>query len=439
MNMHKILGILFILFIHLNGFSQTYTIKGKVVDVDGHPISDARFYFSLKDRLKYKTDENGNYSIEYKVGQNDSLKFEHVAFENALVIITKRLTRKADTGIIVVDIVMPDRMLNVLEVRANVPDTLFGTQEYSVADYEYDRSGLMVLLTYEKTLSKGSVLRLVDNENKVLDKHYVQGESVELRSDFRGNVHLVCEEKVFLIKTVDNRFRIYLEERDYFFKYVLPIIDTIGENLYFSNYSELYPAFDYLEFNRKDSVYKPMLTVEDQPLMELYRAEFKYVDVRTKLWAHNKQIETGIDKEIWVGAAVFTNSIYYEPLYAPLFKVGEDSILVFDHYKNYLYKYTPENGFADSVRIAYHKDARKSGWEQPLLQDRANDNIYVEFLINGFTYLSEIDVKTGLVRKSFRLYYKYIEKIKIIDGYVYYIFRPFESIQKKYIYREKLS
>ena len=63
--------------------------------------------------------------------------------------------------------------------------------------------------------------------------------------------------------------------------------------------------------------------------------------MRTKFWAHDKQLETGIDKEIWVGATVFTNSVYYEPLYAPLFKVGEDSIFVFDHYKNLLFKYTP--------------------------------------------------------------------------------------------------
>ena len=41
-------------------------------------------------------------------------------------------------------------------------------------------------------------------------------------------------------------------------------------------------------------------------MMEFYRAEYKYVDVRTKLWAHQKQIETGIDKENGDGATVFT-------------------------------------------------------------------------------------------------------------------------------------
>jgi hypothetical protein len=249
----------------------------------------------------------------------------------------------------------------------------------------------------------------------------------------------LTKERVFLVKVIRSKMYVYEENRDQFFKYLAPILDTIGPHIYYSNYSELYPAFDYLEFNREDSTYNTLLKVEDAPLMELYRAEFKYVDVRTKLWAANKELQTGIDKEIWVGANVFTNSLYYEPLYAPLFKAGEDSIYVFDHYKNYLFKYTPDTGFSDSVRISYHLDARKSGWEQPLLQDRVNDQVYVLFERNGYSYLCRIDPKSGNVSPPQRLHYKYVERIKIVDNNVYYIYRPFETIQKKYIYKEGLQ
>jgi hypothetical protein len=103
-----------------------------------------------------------------------------------------------------------------------------------------------------------------------------------------------------------------------------------------------------------------------------------------------------------------------------------------------MFIYRPEYGFTDSVRISYHKESRKSGWEQPLIQDKKSNKIYGVFERNGYTFLSQIDMKTGLIVKSFRLYYKYVEHIQVIDDIIYYVYRPFESVQKKYIYQEKL-
>ena len=419
--------------------AQNTTIIGSVTDADGHPLSGVRYYLTTQPNKSLKSDKEGRYSFTGNLNVSDTIRFENFAFGDFDLVVTKKMLKTAEKKQLIIDVVMPDKQTQIVVVRPNVPDTLYGTQAYSIADFEFHESGNLVLLTYDKNLSKGSVLRVLNKEKKITDRYYVDGEAVELRKDFKGNIHLLTEEAVYLVLLEDSKLYVYPENRDYFFKYVAPVIDTIGANIYYSNYSDIYPAFDYFEFNRDDSTYKVMLKVEDEPMMELYRAEFKYVDVRTKLWAHNKQLETGIDKEIWVGATVFTNSLYYEPLYAPLFASGEDSIYVFDHYKNYLFKYHPEGGFADSVRISYHLDARKSGWEQPLIQDRGNDKVYAIFLRNGYTYLSEIDPYGGGVKKSFRLHFKYVERIRIINDEVYYIYRPFESVQKKYIYREELK
>ncbi|MDG1915042.1 MAG: hypothetical protein P8I55_10690 [Crocinitomix sp.] len=437
--MLRIFAFLFFVSLVATTSAQTYRLSGTVVDTDGHPIPDAYYFLSNSPFDKKKTSREGEFSIQYQSGKDDTLKFKHVGFNPYSFVITERILRRAKKSRqINLDIVLPDRSTDIVVVTSNVTDTVFGTQEYSVSDFEFDKSGQLILLTYEKNLTKGAVLRLLDSNQTVIDSYYVPGDAVELRTDFKRNTHLITEEKVYLVDVQKNRMRVFLEDRDYFFKYVAPLIDTIGPNIYFSNYSDIYPAFDYLEFNRDDSTYRTMKTVEDTLMMELYRSEIKWVDVRTKIWAHDKQLETGIDKEIWVGATVFTNSVYYEPLYAPLFKVGEDSIFVFDHYKNLLFKYTPEEGFVDSVRINYHRNERKSGWEQPLIQDRKKRTIYATFQRNGYSYLSEIDRNTGRVLKSFRLHYKYIENITIVDGYVYYIYRPYESVQKKYIYRERL-
>ena len=37
-----------------------------------------------------------------------------------------------------------------------------------------------------------------------------------------------------------------------------------------------------------------------------------------------------------------------------------------------------------------------------------------------------------------RITYEYPEKLQVYGGYAYYIYRPFESLQKKSIYRERV-
>ena len=44
-----------------------------------------------------------------------------------------------------------------------------------------------------------------------------------------------------------------------------------------------------------------------------------------------------------------------------------------------------------------------------------------------------------MLLKNFPLYYKYVERLKIVNGEVFYIYRPYETVQKKYIYRERLT
>lgn len=436
----RLAGFLLCLFFLNVSAAQNLVVAGNVVNQEGYPISNARVYFANHPEIKTRTDREGNFYISYQQGRYDTLRIEHVGYQRQTYFVGKKAERRFITDTLFIKLVMQDRMLPNIDISATQkPDTLFGTQQYSVEDFEFDRNGNLVLLTYEKNLQSGSVLRLIGAGNEELDLYYVPGEAVELRTDFRNNIHLVTEEQVFLVNIESQGFDIYLEERDYFFRYVAPLIDTIGDCIYFSNYSELYPAFDYYEFNRKDSVYNVVLKVEDSLMMDLYRAEFKYVDARTKIWAHQKQIETGIDKEIWVGATVFTNSLYYTPLYAPLFKKGTDSLLIFDHYADQLVFYRPGIGKLDSIGINYHKDARRSGWEQPLIQDEKNGKIYALFVRNGYSYLYEININDGSIRNAFKLYYKYVEQLKISNDEVFYIYRPFESIQKKYIYREKLK
>ena len=102
-------------------------------------------------------------------------------------------------------------------------------------------------------------------------------------------------------------------------------------------------------------------------------------------------------------------------------------------------KYDVNREQIDSVTIKYHNENKKDKWNEPLLQDEILKNIFGLFHKGGITILKSIDIHSGKPNQYFELGFKYVEKVKVIDGYVYYIYRPFESIQKKFLYREKIK
>ena len=427
-----------ILLLGLNLNAQDITVYGVVQNSEGDSLPLAIVKYGSAPQYYVRTNKKGQYEFKIQKKLLKEIKIDYVQYQNLIYSVTAKDFALLKNGRLELNFIMTDRVLGTVIVGSNTPETFFKSEEYSVADFEIDKNKRTILLTYPKKLQKGSDIKLLDNQQKVIDTYHFSGRAIELQTDYRKNVHLISKEQVYLVVIENDKIHLLKENRAYYFQFVSPILDTLNHNIYYSNYSDIYPAFTYFQFNRTDSIYTPLLGVIDEPMMEQYRAEYKFSDVRTRLWAANKEIESGIDKEVWVGATVFTNSIYYEPLYAPLF-VNNDSIIAFDHYKNMMFKYSEDLSYSDSLSISYHENARKSGWEQPLIQDKESGKIYVLFERDGYSYLSLIDLQTGQIKYSRKLFYKYVEKLKIINNEIYYIYRPFESIQKKYIYKESLN
>lgn len=323
-------------------------------------------------------------------------------------------------------------------VKSAAPDTVFGSKELSVSDYEfYDNH--FVMLTYEKRLDKGSKLLYVDQNQNILSSYTIPDLAKSLYKDFTGKVHVVCQHKVYEVNITDDVIQLYPISTEHFEQQIVPWIDTAETNLYMSNFVWYYPKFDYYAYNLEDSTFNKMYTVIDKPLMDLYLAQYKYVDGQDKVRAMKAELATGIDREIWIAIWTgFPNSIYYHQLYAPMF-VKNDTVLIFDHYTHKMYRFNQNNQPIDSIDISYHLDTDKKNWKEQLIKDPIRNAIYSVFLREGKYYLKELNTNTGEIVNTYRLTYKYPECIKVYDGYAYYIYRPFESSQKKFLYKEKLS
>ena len=76
-----------------------------------------------------------------------------------------------------------DKLKEVVVKAPGVPDTIFESKRLSVADFEIQQDGKLVLLTYPKQLRKGSELLLFDGVD-ILNNFSVPGIAEELVRDY---------------------------------------------------------------------------------------------------------------------------------------------------------------------------------------------------------------------------------------------------------------
>lgn len=433
----KRLALLILILIPISLLSQTkYVLKGVVINKSGQKINDARI---IHNDYTVEYTKHGVFHVEIK-SENDSISIIHIAYKKYSFNPKKKWSKKAkgDTLLKYFKLEEEYNETEAIEIVAEYkPKEVFGNDSIGVEDFEIIGDKLVILGT-TKSLKKESNLYLTDQFQNILSEIKLDDVAIKFETDYRDEVHIICKNNVFHLNVQDNRLKLDSVNRQYYDHFLSPIIDTIGINFFTSDYNRIYPAVEYRTYQLNGLTSSIIRKIEDKHMMDLYRAEYRWADSRVKLWAIRMEDRTGIDKEIWVGSMYFTRNLFYQPVCAPLFKKN-DSLFIFDHHDNQLLKYNVDSGFVDSVQISYHLYSAKKSWKRNLLQDSNTEEIYGHFENAGYTYLKKINTNNGKISSSDKLFYKYVEKIKIIDGFVYYIYRPFESTQEKYIYRESLS
>jgi hypothetical protein len=224
-----------------------------------------------------------------------------------------------------------------------------------------------------------------------------------------------------------------------FVKYILPVADTLKQTYYYQDQWLHYPQFNYYHLKNSDSVSSVLKTVSNEDLMKLYNLEYYYLKSGQQLEARRAAAYYKTDVHI-IAAMMsgFTNSMFYEPLYAPLF-ILKDTVCIFNHHNNYLYHYSNSSQLIDSVKINYHHPKNWKEWKRQLIVDKKENKVYAFFSKDGHHYLKNIDHRTGNIVSQYNLKHHSAERIKIRDGYIYYVYRPFGSTQERFLYRERIE
>lgn len=417
------------------------TVEGYVYDSKSvnERIPDVKLFGSSSPSAEGRTTSKGSFKYSLPSKGNDTLFFSHIGFDSTYAVITEKQKNKSikKGKPIFLKIAMNYSEFETFTVVANKVDTVYGSLIHSVEDFIITQEGDLLLLAYEKTLKKGAKIVLTDGNHEDLTEATIPGNAIRLFKDYAGISYVICEEGIYAIEVVQNQIRFESIAETDFYDFYHRVIDTIGSNYYYSTFNELYPAVSFVVTDKNDTTHQELVEIQDDFMMELYRAQYKYVSGRDKLWAYRKEQATGIDKEIWIGASSFTQDILYKPVYAPLFII-RDTVHIFDQYKQQLFKFNSDHQLVDSVPLNFAQENLKEKWEQPLIHDKVLDQVHGLYNKGGFYYIKSIDCQDGKIKKELKLNNRFVERIQIFNGKVYYIYRPYESLQKKFIYSEDL-
>jgi hypothetical protein len=328
--------------------------------------------------------------------------------------------------------------VNIFSVHK--PETLVASPRYSIYDFDFYEDRL-ILLTADKTLENAK-LRLADYSGNILATQALPSEAGAaegLFHDYESYTDVICDRTVFRLEILAGNFLLMEMNKENFERNIKPVKDSSGKTIYFSNQWNQYPMFNYYSAGLSDTSAKLLASVRNEDLMKIYNMEYYYLPSRSQLEARRLADYYKTDKRI-IAALMsrFTGSMYYEPLYAPLF-VMNDTVCVFNHYSNHIYHFSAPDKLVDSVQISYHHPKNWREWKKQLFVDKEQDKVYALFSKNGHNYLKQIDHRTGKEVFTYKLKHHSAEKIKIKGGFVYYVYRPFESTQEKFLYREKIE
>lgn len=406
------------------------------------PIEQARIACPALD-VVVLTDAQGRFQLPVAQGDSLWIEVQRVGYRKSY----QWFAPDGPDAVIV--FLIEERFTYDAVVVSAAPKVVYSNDSMNVADFQFIGDSLL-LLTYEEeerwkkaeeakiTIYRNCQLVLLNTKGQVVQVATLPGQYCGLYKKHPESTFLIGRNDKFYLTWEEGLMVINkIQEKD-FVEIIQPVLAKRGNEVLYTNYNPEFPAFDYYLYHLADSSFDALAHVEDEELMRMFRSEYKYLSPREKLEAYRYEMATGMDKE-YVAAYMrgFQNTSYYEPLNAPMVPMN-DGYWLCDHHHDRMVHFDAAGQPTDSATIQYHRVKRPLRWKETVYCDELSASLYTTYDRNGFTELHRID-PTGKTEKAMDLYYRYAEQLALRVGYIYYVYRPFESSQNRYLYKEKIK
>ena len=453
----NLLFVVFMLFHWWNNYGQDsgFLVSGSVMDArSGAPIENVNITVTGSQEGT-TTNKLGQFSIWIKTLPFE-LVFSHVAYENASLYYDH-----SPLQALRINLEERTEPLTGVTITSQNIDTIYADRVYSVLDYELCEEGIMLLI-FKSRLAR-SELRFQDYSGHVLHELKVlPTKPLALFKDCLGEIHLLSHDKAYQITTGKSGLVLYPPYSiDHFHEVMSSCKFMIGEKVYFEvmGFQELVNQYYYVTTTDTTS-HLLAVSIDHEKLGFLRQNPENYLpeypatgpdpiesfngtagDLRLLRMIRNKEAELRFNK-----------LAYLSPIFAPSFAL-QDSVVIFDHPNNLIRIYDQYDSLIGTTPIEYHLSrkndsvsglvyglAKPTKWLKEIYLDEIKNKAYTTFQnLNGTRDLKEIDLHTGKTSYILNIPFPYVQKIKIRDGMLYYVYKGFGESQRKKLFRQRIN
>jgi len=132
----------------------------------------------------------------------------------------------------------------------------------------------------------------------------------------------------------------------------------------------------------------------------------------------------------------FEQMCFFDPIYSPLVKFN-DTICILNFVNDKIELYNDSMQVINEIAIDFHKSRI---WKESVFVDERTSKIYTIFKKNGISKLYEINKQTGKLGVYTEIpNFKWISKIIIYDGIIYFMYRKNSSMELMRLYKLPLN
>jgi hypothetical protein len=427
--MKNILLVLIVLAMsaYVSAQQKNYTVSGTIKSKTTNQAIEGVMITSIPGKEVVVSSQDGKYSI--KISENDSvLMFSHLSFETKKVNLSKKENQ-------VINLQLNERFVELEGITISTKaQTVFGTQKYWVHDYEF-RENYIFLIAYKKDLDESELL-VLDSDQQLIKSILIPDVPSEFFRDCFGNIHIIgatTDLELSLNQQRDSVDILFLKAPVEKFNQTLrPFTGKINDYFYLQSYGRQKLSTTYYCINSKEKKSKPFCSVSDEAREKMYQDEGR---------RYNKLLEiqdSGMGSpglEALIYSTPFTAEQIYKYPVDVCMEVMRDSVYVFDFYNKKIEAYSYDGNFSRKVPADY---GSYKTWKKILLKDEATNEVYTVFCQGGYYTLKRINMADGTLEGKWEIGFQYPKNIKVNNGYIYFIYRPFETLQTKYLYKIKM-
>ena len=399
---------------------------GKVLDVSGkNPLSNVNISFEGS-KMGSVSDQKGSFSF-YIDTIPVYMIVSHLGYR------TKRILLDGNNNSMVLYMDPEIRELKEVEIKANRVEPYFRDQQYTLRDYEID-SGFIYLLVYRNRASREELICKNPNGDTVARSGILSFTPTALATDCIGYLHVLGKDSVYQVYRQDDSLRmIHPDKLEKYLDILSNCVAATDRVLFFKKITNLGQGAEYYGINRISREKKVLSKIMDEDKAKMLRRNPQDAGQLRADLPGGHSLDVGredFDNWNWV------HKILYRPVKTALYKVG-NFICIFDIPGKQLEFYDPDGNF--SLKLKINIEAIKEGkWSGEIYLDESQSKIYTTFLKSSGTGVYRLDLNTGDLKKILSLRHPYPQKIKISQGWIYYMYDIHNDPENKALFRQEL-